>query len=53
MLSLMSMEHEILGDTHLETIINDFAWKKCGTTYRWSFICMWRHLQAFCSCHLF
>ena len=34
MLSLMSMEHEILGDTHLETIINDFAWKKCGTTYR-------------------
>ena len=29
-LSLMSMEHEILGDTDLETIINDFACKKCG-----------------------
>jgi len=26
----MSMEHEILGDTDLETIINDFACKKCG-----------------------
>ena len=30
MLSLMSMKHEILGDTDLETIINDFACKKCG-----------------------
>jgi len=24
------MEHEILGDTDLETIINDFACNKCG-----------------------
>jgi len=24
------MEHEILRDTDLETIINDFACKKCG-----------------------
>jgi len=30
MLSQMSMEHEILGDTDLETIINDFACNKCG-----------------------
>jgi len=24
------MEHEILGSTNMETIINDFAYKKCG-----------------------
>jgi len=30
MLSLISMEREILEDTVLETIINDFACKKCG-----------------------
>jgi len=30
MLSLMSMEQEILGDMDLETIINDFMSKKCG-----------------------
>jgi len=30
MLSLMSMEHEILGDTDLETTINDFVCNKCG-----------------------
>ena len=30
MLSVMSMKHEILGDTDLETIINDFACKKFG-----------------------
>jgi len=31
MLSQMSMEHEILGDTdQQETIINDFVCKKCG-----------------------
>jgi len=29
MLSPMSMEHEILGDTDLETIIKDFECKKC------------------------
>jgi len=28
MLSLTSMEHEILGDSDLETIIYDFACKK-------------------------
>jgi len=28
MLSLISSEHEILGDEHLETIINDFMCKK-------------------------
>jgi len=28
MLRLMSMEHEILEDTDLETIINDFVCKK-------------------------
>ena len=30
MLSLMSTEHEILGDTDPETMINDFACNKCG-----------------------
>jgi len=30
MLSLMSMEHEILQDTDLEIIINDFVCKKSG-----------------------
>jgi len=30
MLSQMSTEHEILGDTEQETIINDFVCKKCG-----------------------
>ena len=30
MLSLISMEHEILGDTDLETIVNDFVCKKFG-----------------------
>jgi len=30
MLCLMSMEHEIRGDADPETIINDFAYKKCG-----------------------
>jgi len=36
----MSMEHEILGDTGLETIINDFACKtmRCHETFRtWLF----------------
>jgi len=27
---MMSMKREILGDTDLETIISDFARKKCG-----------------------
>jgi len=26
------MEHEILGDSDLEKIINDFVCKKCGVT---------------------
>jgi len=30
MFSMMSMKREILGDTDLETIISDFARKKCG-----------------------
>jgi len=30
MLSQMSIEHEILGDTDQETIINNFVCKKCG-----------------------
>jgi len=34
MLSLLSMEHEILRDTDLETIINDFVCKKWGDVYR-------------------
>jgi len=34
MLCLMSTEHEILGGTDLETIINDFVWKKCGIIKR-------------------
>jgi len=32
MLSLTSIEHEILEDTDLETIINDFVCKKSGIT---------------------
>jgi len=32
MLSLTSMEHEILEDTDLQTIINDFVCKKAASS---------------------